>query len=111
MSEEKIANIEELLDNVISEEQVHTNEILAMAVEKDNPLKDMLVDYVGLKLQPEDELVTVNMVAEVLAAEFPEFMFSFAEENFLRGYQVGLDDAYKSINGETPDFSVAEEEQ
>ena len=41
----------------------------------------------------------MNMIAEVLAAEFPEFMFAFAEENFLRGYQLGLDDAYKTIDG------------
>ena len=33
------------------------------------------------------------MIAEVLAAEFPEFVFAFAEENFLRGYKLGLDDA------------------
>ena len=33
------------------------------------------------------------MVAEVLATDFPEFVFAFAEENFLRGYQLGLDDA------------------
>jgi hypothetical protein len=32
------------------------------------------------------------MVAEILAVEFPEFMYAFAEENFLRGYQLGLDD-------------------
>ena len=39
------------------------------------------------------EEVTVNMIVETMAAEFPEFVWSFAEENFLRGYQVGLDDA------------------
>ena len=33
------------------------------------------------------------MVAEVLASDFPEFTFAFAEENFLRGYQLGLNDA------------------
>ena len=33
------------------------------------------------------------MVAEALAVDFPEFLFAFAEENFLRGYQQGLDDA------------------
>jgi hypothetical protein len=33
------------------------------------------------------------MIAEVLATDFPEFVFAFAEENFLRGYQQGLDDA------------------
>ena len=28
-----------------------------------------------------------------MATDFPEFTFAFAEENFLRGYQLGLDDA------------------
>ena len=40
------------------------------------------------------------MIAEVLATEFPEFVFAFAEENFLRGYQLVLDDAYKTIDQE-----------
>jgi len=46
---------------------------------------------VGTKLDQED--VTVHMIAEVMASEFPEFLFSLAEENFLRGYKVGLNDA------------------
>ena len=33
------------------------------------------------------------MIAEVLALDFPEFAYAYAEENFLRGYQLGLDDA------------------
>ena len=40
------------------------------------------------------------MIADVLAAEFPEFAFSFAEENYIRGYQLGLEDAYRSIQEE-----------
>tara|TARA_Y100000310_G_C20080119_1_gene533425 strand:+ start:61 stop:360 length:300 start_codon:yes stop_codon:yes gene_type:complete len=78
---------------VIDEEEIHQNPMLAMTVEKDSKLKEMLVEYVGTKLDNEE--VTVNMVAEVLAAEFPEFVFAFAEENFLRGYQLGLDDVDK----------------
>ena len=80
MSEEKI----------ITEEEVHTNPMLAMVVNKDSDLKDYLVEYVGSKLDKED--VTVHMISEVLASDFPEFTFAFAEENFLRGYQLGLDD-------------------
>lgn len=76
---------------VISEEEVHENPMLAMTVDKNSKLKEMLVEYVGTKLDNEE--VTVNMIAEVLALEFPEFVFAFAEENFLRGYQLGLDDA------------------
>ena len=80
-------------ETTISEEQAHTNPLLAMRVEKDSKLKEYLVEYVGSKL--ENEEVTVNMIAEVLASDFPEFTFAFAEENYLRGYQQGLDDAQR----------------
>ena len=81
MSEEKIT----------TEKEVHTNKMLAMPVQADSELKSILVDYVGSKL--DTEKVTVNMIAEVLALDFPEFAFAYAEENFLRGYKIGLDDA------------------
>jgi len=84
-------------EKTINEEQVHTNEMLAMAVGKDTELKNMLVEYVGTKFDKEE--VTVNMIAETMAHEFPEFVYAFAEENFLRGYQLGLDDAYKTFDG------------
>tara|TARA_Y100000592_G_C5472905_1_gene320561 strand:+ start:1820 stop:2122 length:303 start_codon:yes stop_codon:yes gene_type:complete len=82
-------NIDE--NSSISEEQIHTNPMLAMRVEADSKLKEYLVEYVGTKLDNEE--VTVNMIAEVLASDFPEFAFAYAEENYLRGYQQGLDDA------------------
>ncbi len=52
------------------------------------------------------EEVTGNMVAETLAHEFPEFVFAFAEENFLRGYQLGLDDATKTVTGNSEEKSA-----
>tara|TARA_R100001443_G_scaffold4566_1_gene13184 strand:- start:1336 stop:1593 length:258 start_codon:yes stop_codon:yes gene_type:complete len=55
-------------------------------------LKEYLVEYVGTKLKPEDDKVTVEMVINVLADEFPEVALSLAEENFIRGYRQGLDD-------------------
>ena len=88
-------------DTSVSEEQIHTNPMLAMRVDADSKLKEYLVEYVGTKL--ENEEVTVNMIAEVLASDFPEFTFAFAEENYLRGYQQGLDDAqglHKSFSSE-----------
>jgi hypothetical protein len=90
---------DDALEKAINEEEAHRNEMLAMAVGTENELKSMLVEYVGTKFDEEE--VTVNMIAETLAHEFPEFVFAFAEENFLRGYQLGLDDAYKSIDRET----------
>jgi hypothetical protein len=95
-------------EKILTEEEVHTNPLLAMTVEpdEDSELKQFLVEYVGTKL--ENEEVTVNMISEVLATEFPEFVFAFAEENFLRGYQLGLDDAQKTFNRETQQTESSE---
>ena len=41
------------------------------------------------------------MIAEAIASEFPEFAWSYAEENYLRGYQQGLDDAYQTTTRDT----------
>ena len=86
-------SLEKEAEVIIGEQQAHENPMLAMTVEKNSKLKEMLVEYVGTKLNKEE--VTVHMIIEVMAAEFPEFVFAFAEENFLRGYQLGLDDADK----------------
>ena len=84
-------------EKIKTEKEAHTNPLLAMTVAADSELKKYLVEYVGEKL--DNENVTVNMIAEILATEFPEFVFAFAEENFLRGYQLGLDDATKLHTG------------
>ena len=85
------------IENLINEEEATKNDMLTMAVSPDNELKNMLVEYVGTKFEKEE--VTVQMIVDAMAHEFPEFVFSFAEENFLRGYQLGLDDAYKTVAG------------
>ena len=56
----------------------------------DSELKTYIVNYVGSKLQPENEEVTVKMVVETLAEEFPEFILALAEENWVRGYEQAL---------------------
>tara|TARA_R110000824_G_scaffold67912_5_gene175900 strand:+ start:3151 stop:3468 length:318 start_codon:yes stop_codon:yes gene_type:complete len=91
----------------ISEDEAHKNPLLAMAVEPDSHFKNILVEYVGEKFDKEE--VTVNMIAETLASEFPEFTFAFAEENFLRGYQLGLDDATKTFTGTTSEAPASTE--
>tara|TARA_B100000282_G_C31354422_1_gene319339 strand:- start:37 stop:321 length:285 start_codon:yes stop_codon:yes gene_type:complete len=82
----------------ITEEQLHQNPDLAVVVEKETELKNYLVEYVGTKFNQED--VTVAMIVDIMAMEFPEFMVAIAEENFLRGYKTGLDDAYGTHNTE-----------
>ena len=55
-------------------------------------LKDYMIQYVGNKLDPEDSTVTVSMAVDVLADEFPEVALSLAEENWIRGYEQGIED-------------------
>ena len=69
------------------------NPELLQAVEPVNEMKKWLVNYVGDKLQPKNDEVNVEMIIQVMAAEFPEFLLTIAEENFIRGYQQGLADA------------------
>ena len=68
------------------------NPDLLRPVEKNNELKEWLVDYVGNKVNPENNEVNVEMIIKTVAKEFPEFLLAVAEENFIRGYQQGLSD-------------------
>jgi len=68
------------------------NELLTQVVEGENPLKQMFVQYVGEKLEPENGEVTIEMIIDVLADEFPEFVLAVAEENFIRGYKQAFVD-------------------
>ena len=70
-------------------------------VEPTSELKEWLVNYVGNRLKPEIDNVTVEMIVEVMADEFPEFLLKVAEENFFRGYGQAMDDikAYSGKEG------------
>lgn len=65
---------------------------LSKNVDAETPIKTWLVDYVGNKTDPEDGQVTVEMIVDTLADEFPEFVMALAEENWIRGYQQGIHD-------------------
>jgi hypothetical protein len=75
--------------------KVDKNPDLLIPVLRDNRLKELIVDYVGEKLNPENEEVTVEMILDVFSTDFPEFLLPLAEENFIRGYQLALDDVEK----------------
>ena len=95
MSQEQVEN----KTTLINEAELHQSPVLSMVVEKDSEVKNYLVEYVGTKF--DEENVTVQMITEVLATEFPEFVISLAEENFLLGYQKGLQDADQLSQTET----------
>jgi len=62
------------------------------AIHTDTVIKNWLVDYVGTQHNPESEEVTVAMIVETMAKEFPEFLLVVAEENWIRGYHQALED-------------------
>ena len=68
------------------------NTTLNESVEIDAPLKEGLVDYVGNQAKPDDGRVTVEMIVQTIATEFPEFLMVVAEENWDRGYHQALAD-------------------
>jgi len=76
----------------INSKEYEKNPILDQMVEPENDLKNMLVEYVGEKLNPEDMNVTVEMIIDVMAKEFPQFVLALAEENWVRGYEQALVD-------------------
>ena len=66
-------------------------------VETENELKRFLINYVGEKKNPANDEVTVSLIVEAVAEEFPEFLLAVAEENWIRGYQQALNDVtYKN---------------
>tara|TARA_A100001015_G_scaffold320632_1_gene447753 strand:+ start:1408 stop:1737 length:330 start_codon:yes stop_codon:yes gene_type:complete len=69
------------------------NKDLTVVVNQDSEVKSWLVDYVGQKNNPEDDNVTLEMIVDTMAEEFPEFLFAVAEENFIRGYNQALTDS------------------
>ena len=93
------------MENHITESAATDSQLTNKGVESNNSLKQMLVDYVGKKFATEEDEgtfdVTVKMITDTLANEFPEFVLLMAEENWIRGYEQGLNDA--GIHQEQPE--------
>jgi len=81
-----------------TEEEATRNQVLEEMVEPDSDLKNMIVEYVGINSEEfihyggENNEVTVQMIVELFAKEFPEFLMVVAEENWIRGYHQALED-------------------
>ena len=64
---------------------------LQEVVTTDTELKEWLVNFVG-EYNPDNGEVTVAMIVDTVAQQFPEFLMAVAEENWVRGYHQALDD-------------------
>ena len=68
------------------------NTLKSQKANKGSELKEWLVEYTGRKQNPDNDEITVEMIINTVADDFPEFMLLVAEENYLRGYEQALDD-------------------
>jgi hypothetical protein len=82
-----------------NDNQETENPALSEMVEPDTELKNWLVEYVGERCTPEDQRVTVGMIVDAVAEEFPEFVLAVAEENWVRGYQQAFYDLRGDLEG------------
>ena len=93
--------------------EIEHNPMLHEAVNADSALKEWLVDYVGEKIKPETEEVTVEMIISTIADEFPEFLMAVAEENWVRGYHqalVDVEEGQNMVEEETVEVETKEED-
>jgi len=77
-------------------------DLLKEVIPTESELKEIIVNFVGNTIQPEEEEITVEQIIEVFAEQFPEFLLAVAEENWINGYTHALNDvkyAQDSKNG------------
>ena len=67
-------------------------ELTKPVIPEESQLKEIVVNYVGNTLDPENEQITVQQIIDVFAKEFPEFLLCLAEENWINGYTQALKD-------------------
>lgn len=80
--------------------------LLQEKVPTENELKEIIVNYVGNKTNPDSEDITVEQVIEVFSKEFPEFLLALAEENWVNGYTQALNDVQHFQDLKEPEENV-----
>ena len=75
-------------------------DLLKEVIPTESELKEIIVNYVGNKINPENDEVTVENIIDVFAEQFPEFLLVLAEENWINGYTQALKDT-EYVNNET----------
>ena len=83
-------------------------DLLKEVAPTESELKEIIVNYVGEKLNPENNEVTVENIIDIFAEQFPEFLLVLAEENWINGYTQALSDT-EYVNKDRDPKDAAEE--
>ena len=53
-------------------------------------LRNTIIQTAGERHNPKNGEVTVDMIVQTLAEDFPEIVLAIAEENYLKGFEEGV---------------------
>ena len=68
-------------------------DLLKEVIPTESELKEIIVNYVGKTINPENDEITVEDIVDVFAEQIPEFLLDLAEENWVTGYTQALSDS------------------
>ena len=68
------------------------SDLVSQEVTAESGLKEILINYIGETNNPDNGEITVGMIVDIMAEQFPEFLMVIAEENWVRGYKQALND-------------------
>ena len=71
---------------------IKNNPLEKIIKKEDSELKELIVEFVGKRLNPENKEITVENIVEIFSEQFPEFLIATAEENWINGYTQALND-------------------
>lgn len=80
---------------------MENTDLLKEVIPTESELKEIIVNYVGNIIQPEEDEVTVEDVIGVFSEQFPELLLVVAEENWISGYTQALNDTEYVKNNDT----------
>lgn len=67
-------------------------DLLKEVIPTESELKEIIVNYVGNTILPDTDEITVEDIINVFADQFPEFLLTLAEENWINGYTQAMKD-------------------
>ncbi len=76
-------------------------DLLKEVAPTESELKEIIVNFVGEKINPDEDEITVQNIIDVFAQQFPEFLLVVAEENWVNGYTQALNDIEYFKQGES----------
>ena len=80
-----------------TEDELKNGILNRIVVADEAPLKEVIVEYVGQKLNPDNDEVNLAMIVDVLASEFPDLILAMAHSLMLSALSLSGSPKFKRI--------------